>query len=226
MRPFRHTLASAVFAPPADAANRNPAAQDRAGGMDLDPLVRDRHVTTRWRTLAARGTLAIAFGAVALTLPIATSLALATLFGVVALVVGALCLGLATRPWQQPGTWTLLAQGALGVAAGIALLVWPEPSTRLLVRLVAVWVVAAGALELLLAFALRRLRLPGGDFALLGVLAVASGIFALARPEAGVFAFVTVLGCGATLLGAASLSEAWRLRRWQRWQPQSWTAAR
>jgi uncharacterized membrane protein HdeD (DUF308 family) len=70
-------------------------------------------------------------------------------------------------PW-----WTVLITGLLGVAFGIAVLVWPDITLRIMAALAGVWLFVAGAARIIGAF------LPGGGV-LRSVLSGIVGIFVL-----------------------------------------------
>jgi uncharacterized membrane protein HdeD (DUF308 family) len=78
-----------------------------------------------WWLLLLRGILAVLFGVLAFVWPGITLLALATLFGIYALVDGATALAAAfTGAGAGSRAWLVVA-GILGLGAGLVALAWP-----------------------------------------------------------------------------------------------------
>ena len=97
-----------------------------------DPLVRN------WWALALRGAAAVAFGLAALVHPALTVSALCGLFAAFAFVDGVLAVIAALRPPGNdrravPRRDALLAEGALGLALGLAAALWPDLPVAVLV---------------------------------------------------------------------------------------------
>ena len=114
-----------------------------------------------WWAFALRGLMAMAFGALALALPLATVLLITLGFGVYACADGLLTLiaGLRRARRGEAWRWMVLA-GLLGIAAGILALAWPPSAslalTAFIWSIIALWTLAVGALELATSGRLRR----------------------------------------------------------------------
>lgn len=166
-----------------------------------------------WWALALRGIVAILFGLAALDWPGLTHAALVLLFGAYALVDGIFGVVAAfARAGRERGWWVLLLDGFLGIAAGVATLVWPGITATLLLLLIAVWAIVTGVVEIVVAIRLRR-EIEGEFFLILsGVLSVLLGLFLIARPGAGAVAVAWLIGVYALLFGILLLALAFRLR--------------
>jgi uncharacterized membrane protein HdeD (DUF308 family) len=176
-----------------------------------DPLVRN------WWALALRGAAAVAFGLAALLHPALTVSALCGLFAAFAFADGVLAVIAALRPPSDdrraaPRRDALLAEGALGLALGLAAALWPDLTAFALLVLVAAWALATGGAALVAAWRLRA-RVPGAW--LLGGAAVTTlalgGVLAVA-PVAGALDVLRWIGTYALVVGGIRLVLALRLR--------------
>lgn len=165
-----------------------------------------------WRSLAARGALALAFGFTALLWPTMTLTAFTLIVGTYALVDGSILIALGTRHIVRDFAWVLLLKGLAGVGLGLAALLLTRTMIDLLALLVAFWAITTGVLELVAAAALRR-ELPGEMLlAVAGTASVLLGFAILLWPAATAAALVMILGAYALVFGAATLAQALRLR--------------
>ncbi|MEV0170053.1 DUF308 domain-containing protein [Streptomyces sp. NPDC050803] len=94
-------------------------------------------------------------GVLCLRNPLQTIAALSLIVGAVWLVTGLLTAGAALAAKDLPHRGAVLAAGALGTVAGIVVLALPSESATALTRLLGLWLVLLGLVELGLAFALR-----------------------------------------------------------------------
>jgi uncharacterized membrane protein HdeD (DUF308 family) len=120
-----------------------------------------------------RGLLAVSFGFAALPLPLDTLAVVGRVFGVYAILEGALVTLTGTRVTRYRGV--LIAEGAFCIVAGLVALALPSITALVLLYVVAIWAILSGVAEILAAVSLRReIR---GEWALLlaGVLSVALG---------------------------------------------------
>jgi len=158
--------------------------------------------------LALRGVLAIVFGVVAIIWPAVTALALAVVFGIYAIVDGA---GLLIAAFRRPGgsgqrTIRGIA-GVLGIALGIAALIWPGITAMILALVIGVWALVTGAVHVWLATQLPGQWLLG----LVGALSVIAGLLILLRPAAGAVAVAWVIGAYAIVAGILMLAATWQV---------------
>ena len=101
--------------------------------------------------------------------------------------------------------WIFLVRGALGLVAGILLLVWPDRTLLLVGVILGVFLVAFGGLEMVRALTSPgRLAMERVIPATLGLLAVGAGTIAIARPESSVLAVALAVGIYLIVVGLAA----------------------
>ena len=174
----------------------------------------ERMLAGIWRGIAFRGLLGIAFAVVVLVWPRIGLSALIALFGAFALVCGVATMVAAFRARVRGGQrWWMLFEGLLGVAVGVVVFAWPGLSALGLLYAIAAWAIAAGMVQLALAFALP---FGGGRsplLALAGLLSVAFGVIMFARPGAGAIALLALIAAFALVTGIEQVAWALELRR-------------
>src|SRR5687768_5599793 len=100
-------------------------------------------LAANWRALALRGLVALLFGLVVLFWPGLVLTVLAVLFGIYALVDGAITFVPALRSPDRGTQRSLpLVEGAVGIVAGLVALLWPGLTASGLVYVIAGWAVA------------------------------------------------------------------------------------
>lgn len=151
-------------------------------------------LAANWWTLLLRGLFALLLGLTAFFLPGLTLTVLVLVFGAYALVDVAFALVAGIRG-VGGRRWVLIAEGVIGVLAGIVALVWPGITAPALLYVLAFWAVFTGGAEIAAAVTLRR-EIEGGWALLLGVLSVI---------------FLTVLPCLGLLSALAGVARG-RLR--------------
>jgi uncharacterized membrane protein HdeD (DUF308 family) len=168
-----------------------------------------------WKALAWRGVLALSFGFIAFLWPKMTFAVLVLVFGVYALLDGFVAIAMGTRHRAQEHAWVVLLEGLAGLGLGLAVLLLARTPEGLVIRVIGVWAVTTGILEV---FAFVRLRrdIPG-EF-LLGIAGAASILLGSAllfgpSPAAGTMVIIALLGSYALVFGASMLGQALRLRR-------------
>jgi len=116
-------------------------------------------------------------------------------------------LRLLSRRW-----WVLALRGALAVAFGVAALVWPQTTVRVLVILFGAYAALDGLVALLSALTSRPRR--GGWWLLLfeAVAGIAAGGLALVWPQATALALLYLIAGWAMLTGILELLAAVQLR--------------
>jgi uncharacterized membrane protein HdeD (DUF308 family) len=165
-------------------------------------------IADRWWVLALRGIAGILLGIAAFAWPGITLLVLVILFGAYALVDGvfALIAGAMSR------SWVLLAEGVLGVVAGVVALVWPGITAVALLFVVAAWALLTGAAELYGAIRLRRVIKNEWLLIVAGVASILFAILLVINPAAGLLTLVWLTGAYALVFGVIMLGLAFRLR--------------
>jgi len=170
-------------------------------------------VVRAWKPLGLRGLAAILLSAVALLWPTITLAGLVLVFGAYALIDGALAITAATQQRTRDHVWTLFFEGLLGIGVGLAAFLWTGATALVLVRVIALWAILTGILELVLAIALRR-DIPGQFLlGMAGCTSMLLGVLMFAWPAATAFDIVVLLGGYALFFGACLLALAFRLRR-------------
>jgi uncharacterized membrane protein HdeD (DUF308 family) len=101
--------------------------------------------------------------------------------------------------------WILLAHGLVALVAGVLLLAWPDRTLLLIAVVLGVYLCVVGVLQ-----TIRALDTPGllamerAIAATLGLLAVAAGAIAIARPDSSVLAVALAAGIYLIVVGLAA----------------------
>jgi len=163
--------------------------------------------------LIVRGILGILVGVVAFLWPGLTIAALVGIFALYAVIDGVsnLMFGL-TSSVDRSQRWALVAQGFIGIAAGILTVVWPGVTTVALVWFIGSWAVVTGVLAIAAAIRLRREITGEWLMMLSGVLSVLFGLMLFAFPLAGAIGIAWLLGSYAAAAGIVLLALGIRLR--------------
>jgi uncharacterized membrane protein HdeD (DUF308 family) len=164
-----------------------------------------------WWALLLRGIAAALFGLAALFWPGMTIFVLIIFFGAYALVDGILALVAGIRG-SEGSRWLLLAEGALGVLAGLAALLWPGMTALLLLFVISAWAIFTGLLKVIMAIAFRREVENAWLMGLSGVLSVLFGVILAVLPAAGLLSLVWLVGIYALIFGVALIVLGLRAR--------------
>jgi uncharacterized membrane protein HdeD (DUF308 family) len=168
----------------------------------------------RWREIALRGVAAVIFGLLLLFWPAPTLLTLVYIFGIFVLVEGVAALigGLRPPPSGAGRSGGLIALGLIGIAAGIATLVWPGITGLLLVLLIGFWAIAAGIVEIIDGFRLRQAIENEWLLIATGIVSLFFGLILVIAPVAGALAVAFFIGFFGLIYGVLQLLLAFRLR--------------
>jgi uncharacterized membrane protein HdeD (DUF308 family) len=170
-----------------------------------------------WRALALRGLVALLFGLVVLFWPGLVFAVLALLFGIYAVVDGAITFVPALRSQERGAQRTLpLAKGAVGIVAGLVAILWPGLTTSGLVYVIAVWALLTGVLKILTAILLRAEVENGWLLAGSGALSVLFGTILVVLAGSDVPFLAPFIGAFAVVVGLALIVFAFRLREQRR----------
>jgi uncharacterized membrane protein HdeD (DUF308 family) len=170
-----------------------------------------------WRALGLRGLVALLFGLVVLFWPGLVLTVLAVLFGIYALVDGAITFVPALRSPDRGAQRSLpLAEGAVGVIAGVVALLWPGMSVNGLAYVIVGWAIATGVLKILTAILLRAAVENGWLLAGSGALSVLFGILLTVLARSDVPFLAPFIGGFAVVVGLALIVFALRLRERRR----------
>jgi uncharacterized membrane protein HdeD (DUF308 family) len=167
-------------------------------------------LSENWWVLALRGLLAVLFGFAALVLPLGTLEAVGRLFGVYAILEGALVVLIGMRGTQYRGAF--LSEGAFGIVAGLVALAWPGVTALVLLYVIAIWAILSGIAEIIAAVALRREIEGEWVLFLVGVLSVVLGVAMAVLPSVGVLSLIWLVGLYALAVGVAMIVLAFRVR--------------
>ena len=170
-----------------------------------------------WRALALRGLIALLFGLVVLFWPGLVLAVLTLLFGIYALVDGGIVLVPALRtPAQGARRWLPLAEGAVGVIAGLVALLWPGMTASGLLYVIVGWAVATGILKIITTIVLRSELENGWLLAGSGALTVLFGAILAALVGSDLPTLAPFIGIFAIVVGLALIVFAFRTRDRQR----------
>jgi uncharacterized membrane protein HdeD (DUF308 family) len=170
-------------------------------------------LTKNWWLVVLRGVLAVLFGLTAFLWPGLTLLALIILFGVYALADGvvAVITGL-THVKDSPRWWVFLLEGLVGIAAGVAALIWPGLATVVLISIIAAWSVITGVFEIVGAIRLRREIDNEWLLMLGGLLSIAFGVLLVLYPAAAGLALIWMIGSFEIVFGILLIALGFRLK--------------
>ena len=170
-----------------------------------------------WRVLALRGLAALLFGLVVLFWPGLVLAVLTLLFGIYALVDGGVVLVPALRSSEQGARrWLPLAEGAVGVIAGLLALLWPGMTASGLLYVIVGWALLTGILKTLTAIMLRSEVENGWLLAGSGALSVLFGVILAALAGSDLPSLAPFIGVFALVVGLALIVFAFRTRDRQR----------
>jgi uncharacterized membrane protein HdeD (DUF308 family) len=165
-----------------------------------------------WWALALRGVAAILFGLMAIVLPGLTLAVLVVLFGAYAVVDGAFAVVAGLRSVKGKRRTLLLAEGLLGVFAGLLALLWPGLSAVFLLYIVSLWAIFGGVLRIATAILLRSEIEKMWAMISSGALLVLLGVILGALPGVGLLSLAWLIGIFALGAGVALVWIALRVR--------------
>ncbi|MBV8256623.1 MAG: DUF308 domain-containing protein [Actinobacteria bacterium] len=174
----------------------------------------EKRIARIWRMIALTGVASIAFGVTILVWPNIGLSVLIALFGAYALVMGSITFVSAfNTPMKGSDRAWLLLQSLICLAAGVAVLVWPNLSAVGLLYAIAALAIAFGVAQMGAAFALP---ISGGRSLLLllsGMITAAFGVVMFAKPGAGAIALLALIGAFALVSGITEIGYAIELRK-------------
>jgi uncharacterized membrane protein HdeD (DUF308 family) len=172
----------------------------------------ERNLARIGKLAALRGLFGIAFAVVILIWPGIGLGTLIALFAAFALVTGASTFaGAFQLPLRRSERAWLAVEGAIAVAAGVAVVAWPGLSALALLYAIAAWAIASGGYQIAQAFAWRA----GGSsvtLALGGLLSIGFGVIMFAHPGAGAIALLALVAAFALVTGVIQVAFALDVR--------------
>jgi uncharacterized membrane protein HdeD (DUF308 family) len=172
----------------------------------------------RWWTVALRGVAAILFGLVSLWAPGVTFVWLVMVFGIYAIVDGALALALAARPIQS--RVAMVGRGLVSILAGVLALTLPGITALALLLVIAAWAIVSGIFEIVMAIQLRKQIEGEWLLGVEGVLSIVFGILLMLAPLAGAIVLGIWIGAYALVFGGMQVGTAFRLRSYALQHPE------
>ena len=170
-------------------------------------------LAANWRALALRGLVALLFGLVVLFWPGLVLAVLSLLFGLYAVVDGAITFVPALRSSDQNARrWLPLTEGAVGIIAGLLALLWPGLTIHGLVYVIAAWALVTGVLKILTAVLLGTEVENGWLLAGSGALSMLFGALLAVLARSDVSYLAPLVGVFAVVVGLALILFAFRLR--------------
>ncbi|HEX4208444.1 MAG TPA: HdeD family acid-resistance protein [Ktedonobacteraceae bacterium] len=167
----------------------------------------------RWWGLLIRGIVAVLFGLGTLFWPHLTLLVLVALFGVYVLIDGITAVIGALREYDtNPHWWVLFLEGLAGIVIGVLTFVLPGLTALALLYLIAIWAIVTGVMELVSAFAIRRVLPMEWTLIIAGILSIVLGIFLALRPVVGLLGLVWAIGIYAIIFGILLIVRAFQFR--------------
>jgi uncharacterized membrane protein HdeD (DUF308 family) len=193
-------------------------------GFEEDGMSNERHYRQRlsrfaenWRAVALRGLVAVLFGLVVLFWPNLVLAVLSLFFGIYALVDGGVVLVPALRSSDRGARrWLPLAEGTVGVIAGLVALLWPGLTASGLLYVIVGWAVVTGILKIVTAIVLRSEIENGWLLAGGGALSVLFGVILAALVGSDLPSLAPFIGVFAVVVGLALIVLAFRIRDRQR----------
>jgi uncharacterized membrane protein HdeD (DUF308 family) len=174
-------------------------------------------LAANWRALALRGFVALLFGLIVLLWPGLILAVLSLVFGIYALVDGGAVLVPVLRTSDRSARrWLPLAEGAVGVIAGVVALLWPGMSASGLLYVIAGWAVATGILKITTTIVLRGEVENGWMLAGSGALSVLFGAIVATLAGSDLPSLAPLIGVFAIVVGLALIVFAFRTRDRQR----------
>ena len=113
-----------------------------------------------------------------------------------------------TRNW-----WVLVVRGLLAILFGLIAFFWPGLSWLVLILTFGLYAIVDGVFAMLTGLVSSKYSPRWWVFLLEGMVSVAAGVVALARPGLAGFALIIVLAVWAILTGILEIAAAIRLRR-------------
>lgn len=169
-------------------------------------------ISGNWWALLLRGIAAVLFGFLALVWPGPTLFVLIIFYGAYALVDGIFAIVAGVRAGRSSRRWLLMAEGAIGVLAGLVVVAWPGISALVMLYVIAFWAIFGGALRIVQAISLRREIDNEWTMALSGALSVVLGLVLAVLPGVGLLSLIWLIGVFALGVGVSLIWLSFKVR--------------
>jgi uncharacterized membrane protein HdeD (DUF308 family) len=175
-------------------------------------LTRDvaERLARNWWLLLVNGLLLVVAGVLIFSIDWSVR-SLATFIGALFIFEGfslALTAGIDVRVRQVN-----VVTGLLSIAAGVAIIVWPDPGLVAVAIFLGAWLTVMGTFTIAGAFAARRLMADWWLWLIVGLLEIPLGVLALADPGATLAALVTVGGIWTVAIGTMRIIVSFEVKR-------------
>ena len=162
-----------------------------------------------WWIFLFAGITSIVFGVLILTIDWSVD-SLGTFVGVLFVLQGA---WLAVTPsLDGSGRWSKLGAGVIAVAAGVALIAWPDKGLQTVGIFIGIFVLSLGLLHIVGAISNRHVP-NWWHMLVLGLVEVPSGVWAMRRPGQTSVLLVTLTGAWAVVSGIYQVLTAFELKK-------------
>lgn len=166
-----------------------------------------------WWLPVLRGVLMIVLGLLLLVEPLGTLVALVWVFGVFAVVDGAVVLLQALLARGRPGFGWLVVEGLVSIGFGALIMLWPDVTALVLFYLLALWVLVLGVTAVIVAVTQYRARdLAWSGTLVFGLIAFLFGLLLAIKPQGTVDVILTVYGLFAFVAGVVMLVSGFATR--------------
>jgi len=170
-------------------------------------------LSRNWWVLLLRGIVALLFGVLTFMQPGISLATLVLLFGAFAFADGALATWTAiSHRKDTENWWVLLLEGLLGIGVGALTVFNPAVTALVLVFYIAIWAIATGVLEIVIAIRLRKEIKGEWTLVLAGLASVAFGVLIMASPGPGALAVLWLIGSYAIVFGMLLVLLAFKVR--------------
>ncbi len=168
-----------------------------------------QQIARNWSLLLLNGAVLVVAGVLIFSIEWSTR-SLATFIGALFIFHGvseALTTGIGVRVRQVN-----VIAGLLSIAAGLLIIVWPDPGVVAVAIVLGAWLIVVGTLSISGAFAARRLLPNWWLLLILGLVELPLGVLALANPGATLAALITVAGIWAVAVGVTRIVLAFDIK--------------
>ena len=139
-----------------------------SGVVYIMGAIQNRHTDNGWWLFLLLGLMGIAAGVLAIIYPAITALVLVAIMGASALVQGVFQIAIAIRLRKViEGEWLMMLAGAISIAFGVMVLLFPGAGALAMVWLVSFQAIVSGILLLMLGLRARSWKQRGGSAATL-----------------------------------------------------------
>jgi uncharacterized membrane protein HdeD (DUF308 family) len=164
-----------------------------------------------WWVWALRGVAAIIFGLLAIFYPGATLSSLVMLFGIYALVDGAIAVYHSLVNRGANWGWELL-EGVVSIIAGILAFAMPFLTSLTILFIIAFWAIVTGVMQIVMAWRTREQIDNEIWLGLAGLMSIIFGVLVFVNPFAGLLSVLWVIGVYSIIFGVMFIALAFRYR--------------